>query len=99
MLASQIKTPSDLKMFVESYGTSHFFDRKTMQFFGDTMRNFGLCRVSIQVSYDDKGEYVGKVGGLTIDAFELYRKRAVKHGNTGSFYFNATTFKQVFPAK
>lgn len=23
---------------------SHFFDRKTMQFFGDTMRNYGVTR-------------------------------------------------------
>lgn len=37
------KTPSDLKSFVECAGhDSHFFTRKTMKFFGDTMRNYGL---------------------------------------------------------
>jgi len=34
-------TPSELKHHVEQTG-SHHFDRKTMKFFGDTMRNYGV---------------------------------------------------------
>jgi hypothetical protein len=38
-------TPSEIKYAVQnSPHESHFFDRKTMQFFGDTMRNFGTYR-------------------------------------------------------
>ena len=46
MTFDQIKTPSNLKAFVENNPkTSHFFDRKTMKFFGDTMKNFGINRL------------------------------------------------------
>jgi len=35
--------PSELKYQVEQAGhDSHFFTRKTMKFFGDTMRNYGV---------------------------------------------------------
>lgn len=37
-------TPSELKRHVENAGhDSHFFDRASMRFFGDTMRNYGCC--------------------------------------------------------
>ena len=43
MLKTEIKTPYDLKMFYQSENPNgHFFDRKTMSFFGDTMKNYGL---------------------------------------------------------
>ncbi len=42
MLFDQIKTASNLKMFVESGTDSFFFTRSTMKFFGDTMRNYGI---------------------------------------------------------
>ena len=36
-------TPSELKYNVETRGTeTFFFTRKTMKFFGDTMRNYGV---------------------------------------------------------
>lgn len=39
----KIKNASDLKYMVEQSGNEpHFFTRKTMKFFGDTMRNYGL---------------------------------------------------------
>ena len=41
MLINQIKTPSDLKRFLDEMGKP-FFNRETMRFFGDTMANFGL---------------------------------------------------------
>lgn len=40
-----IKTSSDLKyIYQQNNPNGHFFDRKTMKFFGDTMRNFGVRR-------------------------------------------------------
>lgn len=39
----KIKTQYDLKRAVQARGTvSYFFDRNTMAFFGDTMRNYKL---------------------------------------------------------
>lgn len=96
MLASEIKTASDLRAFVESRGTiSHFFDRKTMRFFGDTMKNYGVCKTTIRVNYDANGEYVQ--GGEEIEVWELYRRRPVKFGLKDSKYFRADNFEQTFP--
>ena len=72
-------TPSELKSRVELY--SNFFERNTMRFFGDTMKNYGCRKVTI-------GER---------DLYELYRKRPVKHGLSESAYFDAETFTRVFP--
>ena len=39
----KIKTSSDLKYAVEQSGNEpFFFTRSTMQFFGDTMKNYGV---------------------------------------------------------
>lgn len=39
----KIKTPSDLKYMVEQMNSEpYFFTRKNMQFFGDTMHNYGI---------------------------------------------------------
>lgn len=94
-----IKTASDLKFAVEQSGNeSYFFTRKTMQFFGDTMRNYGVRQTTIKTYYDAEGEYVGK-DGVEIAVYELYRRKAVKHGLTDSAYFDAVTFKRVHVAK
>ena len=96
MLASQIKTASDLRDFIEESGReSHFFDRTTMRFFGDTMKNYGVCKVTIRVAYDSAGNYVE--GGQEIEAWELFRRRPVKHGVSKSAYFRADTFAQTYP--
>lgn len=71
-------TPSELKANVEPV-LPHFFDHKTMKFFGDRMSNYGVRSV----------EFNG------VQAWELYRKHAVKHGLTSSTYFDKTTFKRV----
>lgn len=79
-------TSSELKAKVEASGNEpHFFDRKTMRMFGDTMRNYGV-RGPIEIE-----TYTRKVM-----AYELYRRRAVKHNNTSSAYFDAETFARVF---
>jgi hypothetical protein len=88
---------SELKYQVESAGKSdHFFDRKTMRFFGDTMRNYGVRKATVRTDYNSAGDYVS--GGLEVECWELYRKRPVKHGLQTSHYFACDTFRHVFPA-
>ena len=75
-------TPSELKEKVEAAGhDSHFFDRDTLRFFGDTMSNYSVRRAI--------------VGGR--DVYVLSRKRPVKHGNQADDYFDAQTFARCFP--
>lgn len=94
-----IKTASDLKYYVEQAGhDSHFFTRKTMKFFGDTMKNYGVRKIEMLTIYDDEGNYIGPEGRI-IEVYELYRRNPVKHGLTGSAYFDAATFKRVHAVK
>lgn len=80
----EIKSASDLKLAVENAGHSpHFFTRKTMAFFGDTMRNYGVRKVQVN------GESL----------YELFRRKPVKHGLRDSAYFNAETFERVHLAR
>lgn len=86
-----IKTASDLKFAVEQSGHEpHFFTRSTMKFFGDTMRNYGVRKNTITTGHGNNKK--------TVSVFELYRRRAVKHGLASSAYFNAQTFARVFPS-
>jgi len=89
-------TPSELKYQVEQAGhESYFFERKTMKFFGDTMKNYGVRDGGfIKTSYDENGNYCPD--GCTIECWELYRKRPVKHGLQESAFFSKQTFKKVF---
>ena len=74
-------TPSELKAnILEHDPESHYFNRKTMQFFGDTMRNYGVRKAEIE--------------GVAV--WELYSKRPVKCGRKTSAYFRTSDFKQVF---
>ena len=74
-------TPSELKHKITQTGEEpYFFSRETMRFFGDTMANFG-CR---------RAEHKGTL------CWELYRKRPVRHGLQGSFYFDQQTFRRVY---
>lgn len=73
-------TPSQLRYHIEQTGQEpYFFTRETMRFFGDTMANFG-CR---------KATHKGTL------CWELYRKRPVKHGLRGSFFFDQQSFGRV----
>lgn len=88
-------TPSELKMHVEiANHETHFFDRKTMRFFGDTMKNYGVRLATIPSNYDGAGNYVKN--GVQVECWELYRKRPVKHGLKTSAYFDTVHFRQVF---
>lgn len=88
--ATNIRTASQLKAFVEAFGNCpHFFDRKTMRFSGDTMRNYGVRGpIEIVTNCDDM-----------VKVYELYRRHPVKYGLTSSAYFDAVTFRRVFIKK
>lgn len=73
-------TPSQLKYEIEIRGEyPHFFTRKTMKFFGDTMGNFGV-RSSVKDGFE---------------CWELYRKRPVQAGLKDSHYFRKGDFKKI----
>ena len=80
-------TPSELKAKVEEHGHEpHFFDRKTMHFFGDRMANYGVREATIKTYSDPE----------PIKVWELYRKHPVKHGLKESAYFRQDTFERTF---
>ena len=86
----KIKTASDLKFAVESARQEpYFFTRETMKFFGDTMANYGI-RQPVTVT---------TASGDTVPAYELTRRRPVKHGLQDSAWFHAETFARVFPVR
>lgn len=78
-------TPADLKAKVTATG-SNFFDRKSMAFFGDTMRNYSVRSKPVMVETWSSGP---------VECWELTRKHAVKHGLTDSAYFDVKTFERV----
>ena len=91
-----IKTPSDLKCaLAQRDPQSHFFDRKTMQFFGDRMANFGLRRTTIICSWDDLGNYAEE--GVKVPVYELYRHKPVHLGLKTSAYFRRDNLKFIQP--
>jgi hypothetical protein len=73
-------TPTELKQKVQATG-SHFFDRESMRFFGDTMSNFGC------VSTELNG----------IPCWRLHRKRPTKDSSRGMFYFRKDNFEEIYP--
>lgn len=86
----------ELKYQVEQTG-SNFFDRESMRFFGDTMKNYGCRAAEVTSNYDENDNYVEN-GGIVIKVWELYRRRPVKHGLQKSAYFDRVTFRRVYPA-
>lgn len=81
-------TPSELKYHVSLGKDRHFFDRKSMKFFGDTMKNYGVRSVTIDTN-----------SRQSVECWELYRKQPVKHRLQTSAYFDKQTFCRVFLAK
>lgn len=80
-------TASELKYQVEQAGNEpHFFDHKTMKFFGDRMSNYGVRLATIETWTDAE----------PIEVYELYRRHAVKHGLKSSAYFRKDTFGRTF---
>jgi len=80
-------TPSELKHLVEQGSNApYFFTRQSMRFFGDTMRNYGVRSTTVKTRRNGDA-----------DVWELYRRRAVKHGLKSSAYFDKTTLERVHP--
>jgi hypothetical protein len=89
-------TPTDLKYNVlRRDPDSHFFDRKTMKFFGDTMANFRCCSTTILTNWDEFGSYIEPP--VEVEVWCLYRKRNPK--GLSCYYFDKQTFEQVYEAK
>ena len=77
-------TSSELKyQFEGMHPASYFFDRKTLAFFGDTMKNYGVRETRVTTYDSDAPRAV----------YELYRKRAVKYGLKSSAYFDKLTLQ------
>jgi hypothetical protein len=76
---------SELKANVEATG-SNYFDRDSMRFFGDTMKNYGV-RSAVVDTYTQ----------TSVDCWELYRIHPVKHENQKSAYFRKDNFERVHP--
>lgn len=76
---------SELRARVIATG-SHFFDHKSMKFFGDTMKNYGVTSATITI-----------LGGEVVECWELFRRRPVKYGLNTSAYFRKDNFDDVHP--
>lgn len=63
---------------------SVFFSRKNMSFFGDSMANFGVRK-----------RVICNTRGVEVECWELWRKRAVKHGLMSSHYWAVDDFRAV----
>lgn len=87
-------TPSELKYQLETTGKqSYFFSRETMKTFGDTMKNYGVRSTIVLAQFNEQGEYNKQ--GYETEVWELYRKKAVKHGNKQSAYFRKSDYSRV----
>lgn len=69
---------------------SKFFDPKNMQFAGDTMANYGVRAATITV----RKPYSAEVE--SVDVWELWRRRPVRHGMQSSAYFRRGDLRQVW---
>lgn len=85
-----VKTASDLRFQHESaHPSSCFFTRANMRFTGDTMRNYGIRQPAEITTHS----------GEKLLAYELVRRAPVKHGLSASAWFDAKTFRIVYPAR
>jgi len=75
-------TPAELKSLYEENeeGRALFFTRETMRFFGDTMTNYKVSRVTVIDKYGEKPTQQ--------DAYKLFRKQPVKHGLDSPAFFS-----------
>jgi hypothetical protein len=80
------------RLYERNNPNGHFFDRETMRFFGDTMRNFGVR---------DAGERLVVSPGAArkkemVDLCLLYRKRPTKRNMRGELaYFRKDNGKEI----
>lgn len=91
---------SELKQEVIKHGHEpFFFSPKTMRTFGDSMGNYGVRSAVIVVEYGTDGNYLGEGKAQEVEVWELYRKRPVSGGLSGSAYFDKSVFCQRFPKR
>ena len=82
---------TELKNSVMATG-SHFFERSSMKFFGDTMANYYVPVHPVKVT---------RSSGERVLCWELQRRRPVFSGPCSmqkSAFFNVETFERVLPA-
>ena len=78
--------PNCLKDLVNEFRPgSHFFDKQTMQHFGDSMKNYGV-RETIATMND----------GTKRAVLELYRRKPVNNGLQDSAYFDDATYELLY---
>jgi hypothetical protein len=84
-------TASGLKRLYERNSPGgRFFDRRTMRFFGDTMRNYG-------VRDGGKIKTLTRNGVEEVAVWQLYRKRPVKSNAHGHCrYFSKENGQEIF---
>jgi hypothetical protein len=82
---------SELKhLYERNNPEGHFFDRDTMRFFGNTMRNFGVRDGGKVDTLATEGLRKG------VEVWELYRKRPVKYGLHGHCcYFSKLNLREI----
>jgi hypothetical protein len=86
-------TASKLKyLYTQNNPGGHFFDRDTMRFFGDSMRNFGVRDGGTVKAMTESGTE-------EVEVWELHRKRPVKGGLRGFCrYFSKDKGDEMFTA-
>ncbi len=82
MTASELKYQYEINRLNP---TGLFFSRGNMRFAGDTMKNFGVRKAGMFKRHS----------GDTVEVYELYRKRPVKHGLQSSHYFTVSNCELV----
>lgn len=81
-------TPADIKYWLSQRDPkSHFFDRSTMKFFGDTMANYGVRSKPVVITNYLDEEHT---------CWVLYRKKPATVSKLKSdTYFDTTTFQVI----
>jgi hypothetical protein len=78
-------TAALLKSRVTATG-SHFFERSSMRFFGDTMSNYKVAPYSVMVKRHD---------GELVECYMLRRVRPVKHGLREPAFFAMADYNRI----
>jgi len=89
-----IITASDLKHAYQTVDGGHFFDRKSMKFFGDTMSNYYVPVKNGTARVFNVETHTG-----THQCYALERKRPVNGGLYKTAYFDVNTFEYILPKK
>ena len=81
-------TPADIRAAVSIGDASHFFDRATMKFFGDTMRSFGTIQSwskSDGGTADKPVTFLYRKPSASVNVFGTIKKAGQEHFNIWKF--------------